>query len=130
MVHQIESLNSTRRSSIHISGEKTSWYIPSITANHKHLIPLKSLSLFPLSLFSAITPHLIDLLALESRQPLSYILPLLGTLDEVLDGLADVVQASAHLLGGVAVTQGEGVVLDGLKVDGDAEGGAELVITL
>lgn len=46
------------------------------------------------------------------------------------DGADDVVEASAHLLCRVAVAQRECVVLDGLEVDGDAEGSTELVVAL
>jgi hypothetical protein len=50
--------------------------------------------------------------------------------DQAGDGADDVVEASADLLCRVAVAQRECIVLDGLEVDGDAEGSAELVVAL
>ncbi|KUI60383.1 hypothetical protein VP1G_11257 [Cytospora mali] len=52
----------------------------------------------------------------------------LGAADHLPDGLEDPGLVGAHLLGGVALAQRDGAVLDGLEVDGDAEGGAELVV--
>ncbi|KAF3806253.1 putative glycine--tRNA ligase [Colletotrichum gloeosporioides] len=56
------------------------------------------------------------------------VLPLLGAVNQGLDGGDDGVLVAADLLGRVAVAEGDGVVLDGLEVDGDAEGRAELVV--
>jgi hypothetical protein len=73
---------------------------------------------------------IIHLLALELRQTRSNISPLLLSVDQAGDGADDVVEAGAHLLCRVAVAQGECVILDGLEVDGDAEGRTEFVVAL
>jgi hypothetical protein len=73
---------------------------------------------------------IIHLLALELRQTRGNISPLLLSVDQAGDGADDVVKASTDLLCRVAVAQGECVVLDGLEVDGDAEGSTELVVAL
>ena len=73
---------------------------------------------------------LLHLLALELGQTRGNISPLLLSVDQAGDGADDVVEASADLLCRVAVAQRECVVLDGLEVDGDAEGSTELVVAL
>lgn len=42
--------------------------------------------------------------------------------------MQDLVLAGTDLLGGIAVTQGEGAVLNGLEVNSDTEGCAQLVV--
>ena len=79
---------------------------------------------FPCSILNT----LLDLLGSELGQALADILPGLVTLDKGLDGLQNLVLGSTDLLGGIAVAQSEGVVLDGLEVDGDTEGCTELVV--
>lgn len=71
---------------------------------------------------------LLNLLGSELGQTLANILPGLVALDKGLDGLQDLVFGGTDLLGSIAVAQSEGVVLDGLEVDGDTEGCAELVV--
>lgn len=43
--------------------------------------------------------------------------------------MENIVLASADLLGGIAVTESEGAILNGLEVDSDTEGCAQLVVT-
>lgn len=62
-------------------------------------------------------------------EPLFNILPALRTIDKSLDSLANFVLTGTDLFRGVAVTQGERVVLDGLEVDGDTERRTELVVS-
>lgn len=70
----------------------------------------------------------LDLLGSELGQALANILPCLVTLNEGLDSLQDLVLAGTDLLGSIAVTQGEGAVLNGLEIHSDTEGCAQLVI--
>jgi hypothetical protein len=73
--------------------------------------------------------NLLNLLASELRKTLGNVLPGLLAISERLDSLEDIVLAGTDLLGGVTVAEGEGVVLDGLEVDGDTEGSAQLIVT-
>lgn len=85
-----------------------------------------------LSLSPSFTTPLINLLNLltsELRKTLGNIIPGLLAISERLDGLEDIVLAGTDLLGGVTVAQGKGVVLDGLEVNGDTEGGTQLIVT-
>jgi len=70
----------------------------------------------------------LKLLSFEDGQLGLDILPGLAAVDERLDGSDDLVLLGAHLASAVALAQGDGAVLEGLEVDGDAEGGAELVV--
>lgn len=70
----------------------------------------------------------LQLLGLESRQLALDILPRLDAGDHLADGLEDLGLVGTHLLRAVALTQSDRAVLDGLEVDGDAEGGTELVV--
>jgi hypothetical protein len=81
------------------------------------------------SIFHALLSTLLDLLGSELRQALADIVPGLVAIDKRLDSLQDLVFGSTDLLGGIAVAQSEGVVLDGLEVDSDTERCAELVVT-
>ena len=72
--------------------------------------------------------HLLDFLTGEFRQPLGHVLPGLVAIDERLERLKDFVLAGTDLLGGVAVAEGEGLVLDRLEIDGDTERSAQLVV--
>lgn len=80
------------------------------------------------SLRSACLHYLIDVLTFKLRQPLRDLGPTLVAPDDPDYGLDDLVLAGADLRCGVAVAQGDGTVFQGLEVDGDAEGGAELVV--
>lgn len=71
---------------------------------------------------------LLHFLASELRQSLGHIGPGLVTIGEGLKGGQDLVFAGTNLLGGVAVTESEGVVLNRLEVDSDTEGGTQLVV--
>lgn len=83
----------------------------------------------PTRLGFALLYTLLDLLASELGQTLDNIGPSLVFIDEGLDSLQNLILAGTNLLGRVAVAQGDGVVLDGLEVDGDTEGSAQLVVT-
>lgn len=72
---------------------------------------------------------LLDFLAGELWQPLQDILPGLFTVHQALDGVTDLVFTGADLLGGVSVTESEGVVLHGLEIGGDTKGSSKLVIS-
>lgn len=71
---------------------------------------------------------LLHFLASELRQPLGHIGPGLVTIGEGLKGGQDLVFAGTDLLGGITVTESEGIVLNGLEVDSDTEGGTQLVV--
>lgn len=73
--------------------------------------------------------HLLHFLASELGQALDDILPGLITISERLDCLQDLILTGADLAGAVTVTQGDAVVLNGLEVDSDTEGGTKLVVT-
>lgn len=73
--------------------------------------------------------NLLNLLTSELRKTLGNIIPGLLAISERLDGLEDIVLAGTDLLGGVTVAQGKGIVLDGLEVNGDTEGGTQLIVT-
>lgn len=72
---------------------------------------------------------LLNLLASELRQALDDIRPGLVAVGERLESSHDLVLAGTDLLGRVTVTQGDGVVLDGLEVNGDTEGSTQLVVS-
>jgi hypothetical protein len=74
--------------------------------------------------------HLVYFLALEFGQARTDVRPLLSAVYETGDGTRNFLQAGADLLCRVTVTQCEGVVFDGLEVDGDAQRCAELVVAL
>jgi hypothetical protein len=74
--------------------------------------------------------HLVYFLALELGQACTNIRPLLSAGYKTGDGTSNLLQAGADLLCRVTVAQCEGVVLDGLEVNGDAQRCAELVVTL
>ncbi|GKT53876.1 hypothetical protein ColTof3_01215 [Colletotrichum tofieldiae] len=71
----------------------------------------------------------LDLLSLERRELGRNVLPFLGTGDEALDGRDNGILVRADLLGRVTISERDGAVLDGLEVNGDAQGRAELVVT-
>lgn len=71
---------------------------------------------------------LLHFLASELGKPLGHIGPGLFTIGEGLKSGENLIFAGADLLGGVTVTEGEGVVLNGLEVDSDTEGGTQLVV--
>lgn len=79
--------------------------------------------------FSLPTSGSIDLLALELGQSSSYLIPALVSVDDGLDGGTDLVLAGPDLGRAVSVSEREGVVLDGLEIDGDAERCAEFVVS-
>lgn len=72
---------------------------------------------------------LLNFLAGELGQALDDIGPGLVAIRERLEGSQDLVLTGSDLLGSVAVTQSDRVVLDGLEVNGDTEGSAQLVVT-
>jgi len=64
----------------------------------------------------------------ESRQLPLDICPCFMPLDNAFDGIADLVLVRSYLFGAIPVSEGVGVVLDGLEVNGDTQGCTELIV--
>ena len=109
-----------------MSCEVTATHIPSHHSNHisTHGISTPAAS----ALSHSLPDGNFSLLALECGQLRLDVLPVLAAINDALHGGDDGVLVGAHLLAGVAISQGDGRVVDGLEIDGDAQRRAELVV--
>ena len=71
----------------------------------------------------------VDVLLREFRQFVLDIRPRLLAPDQTLYRLTDCLLIGSDLLSGVPISQSKGVVLDRLKIDGDAQRRPELIIS-
>lgn len=92
------------------------------------LLATETLTHAPPICFSNLGGPDLQLLRLKRRKLTLDVLPRLDAGDHLAHRLEDLGLVRAHLLRAVALTKRNGAVLDGLEVDGDAEGRAELVV--
>lgn len=71
----------------------------------------------------------LNLLTLKLGQLLLDVRPRLAATDQRLDSIHDLALLGTNLVGRITVSQGDGVVLESLEIDSDAEWCTELVVT-